>query len=44
VSQKGVRATRARLAELLDRTGLAYFRPARELDRIAACGVDRGLI
>jgi 3-hydroxyacyl-CoA dehydrogenase/enoyl-CoA hydratase/3-hydroxybutyryl-CoA epimerase len=44
VSQHGVRATRERLAELADAHGLPFFEPAREFDRLLACGVDRGLV
>ena len=44
VSQEGVRATRERLQEIYDRYGLPFFRPAKEFERLIACGVDRGLI
>lgn len=44
VSLKGVRATRARLDEIHDTYHIPFFRPARELTRIAACGLDRALI
>ncbi|MGM0382123.1 MAG: 3-hydroxyacyl-CoA dehydrogenase NAD-binding domain-containing protein [Thermodesulfobacteriota bacterium] len=44
VSQKGVRATRTRLQALYDKYGLSFFKPAKEFERLIACGVDRGLI
>jgi 3-hydroxyacyl-CoA dehydrogenase/enoyl-CoA hydratase/3-hydroxybutyryl-CoA epimerase len=43
-SLRGLREVRDRLAALHARHGLACFRPAREFDRLLACGVDRGLI
>ncbi|QCQ23028.1 3-hydroxyacyl-CoA dehydrogenase NAD-binding domain-containing protein [Desulfoglaeba alkanexedens] len=44
VSLKGVSATRKRLQQLHDQYGLAFLTPAAEFSRLAACGVDRGLI
>ena len=43
-SLRGLRAVRDRLRALHERYGLGMFRPAREFDRLIACGVDRGLI
>lgn len=43
-SLRGLREVRDRLRELHARHGLACFRPAREFDRLIACGVDRGLV
>jgi 3-hydroxyacyl-CoA dehydrogenase/enoyl-CoA hydratase/3-hydroxybutyryl-CoA epimerase len=44
VSQKGVKFTVGRLQEFHDRYGLEFFRPAREFERLIACGVDNGLV
>ncbi|MBN1771118.1 MAG: enoyl-CoA hydratase/isomerase family protein [Deltaproteobacteria bacterium] len=43
-SLRGLRVVRDRLNALHERHGLACFRPAREFDRLLACGVDRGLV
>lgn len=43
-SLRGLRVVRDRLRALHERHGLACFRPAREFDRLIACGVDRGLV
>jgi len=43
-SLRGLRVVRDRLRALHERHGLAVFRPAREFDRLIACGVDRGLV
>jgi hypothetical protein len=44
VSQKGVGWTRQRLQEIHKTTGLPFFKPAKELDRLLACGVDGNLV
>jgi 3-hydroxyacyl-CoA dehydrogenase/enoyl-CoA hydratase/3-hydroxybutyryl-CoA epimerase len=44
VSQKGIGWTRQRLQELYKTTGLPFFKPAKEFDRLLACGVDRNLL
>jgi 3-hydroxyacyl-CoA dehydrogenase/enoyl-CoA hydratase/3-hydroxybutyryl-CoA epimerase len=44
VSQKGVRATKARLQGIYETYGFPFYKPAGEFDRLIACGVDRGLI
>lgn len=44
VSIKGVKATLSRLQELYDKYNLPSFRPARELEKLIACGVDKGLV
>jgi 3-hydroxyacyl-CoA dehydrogenase/enoyl-CoA hydratase/3-hydroxybutyryl-CoA epimerase len=44
VSQKGVRAIQGRLHALYDKYGIPFFKPAKEFERLIACGVDRGLI
>ncbi|MBI5486964.1 MAG: enoyl-CoA hydratase/isomerase family protein [Deltaproteobacteria bacterium] len=43
-SQRGLRVVRDRLRVLHDKYGLACFRPAREFDRLIACGADRALV
>jgi 3-hydroxyacyl-CoA dehydrogenase/enoyl-CoA hydratase/3-hydroxybutyryl-CoA epimerase len=43
-SLRGLRVVRDRLTGLHARHGLACFKPAREFDRLLACGVDRGLV
>ncbi|NMC69596.1 MAG: hypothetical protein GYA57_05945 [Myxococcales bacterium] len=43
-SLRGLRVVRDRLRALHERHGMACFRPAREFDRLIACGVDRGLV
>jgi 3-hydroxyacyl-CoA dehydrogenase/enoyl-CoA hydratase/3-hydroxybutyryl-CoA epimerase len=42
-SLRGLRAVRERLNALHAKYGLACFRPAREFDRLIACGVDGSL-
>jgi 3-hydroxyacyl-CoA dehydrogenase/enoyl-CoA hydratase/3-hydroxybutyryl-CoA epimerase len=44
VSQKGVRAIQRRIQAIYDKYGLSFFKPAKEFERLIACGVDRGLI
>jgi len=44
VSLKGVNATRGRLQALYDKYGFPFYKPAKEFERLNACGVDRGLI
>ena len=44
VSQKGVRWTRQRLQQIHETTGIAFFKPAEEFNRLLACGVDRNLV
>jgi 3-hydroxyacyl-CoA dehydrogenase/enoyl-CoA hydratase/3-hydroxybutyryl-CoA epimerase len=44
VSQKGVRAIQERMQAIFDKYGLSFFKPAKEFERLVACGVDRGLI
>jgi len=43
VSHKGIKATRERLQTLYEKYGFPFYRPAKEFDRLIACGVDRGL-
>ena len=44
VSQKGVRTIQGRIQAIYDKYGLPFFKPAREFERLIACGVDRALI
>jgi 3-hydroxyacyl-CoA dehydrogenase/enoyl-CoA hydratase/3-hydroxybutyryl-CoA epimerase len=44
VSQKGVKATLDALQRIYDKYGIAFFKPAKEFERLVACGVDSGLI
>ena len=44
VSQKGVRNTLDALQRIHVKYGLAFFKPAKEFDRLIACGVDSGLV
>jgi len=44
VSQKGVRTTQGRIQAIYEKYGLSFFKPAKEFERLIACGVDRGLI
>lgn len=44
VSRKKVARTRQRLQEIYEATGLPFFKPAEEFDRLRACGVDRNLL
>ncbi|KPJ75359.1 MAG: hypothetical protein AMJ54_15210 [Deltaproteobacteria bacterium SG8_13] len=44
VSQLGVNRTRQRLLEVHQATGLPFFKPAREFDRLVACGGDGNLV
>jgi 3-hydroxyacyl-CoA dehydrogenase / enoyl-CoA hydratase / 3-hydroxybutyryl-CoA epimerase len=43
-SLRGLRTVRDRLKVLHARHGMACFVPAREFDRLIACGVERGLV
>jgi 3-hydroxyacyl-CoA dehydrogenase/enoyl-CoA hydratase/3-hydroxybutyryl-CoA epimerase len=44
VSQQGVGCIRQRLQAIYETTGLSFFKPAAEFDRLLACGVDRNLV
>jgi len=44
VSQKGVSTVYEQLKEIYSKYGLPFFNPAKEFERLIACGVDRGLI
>ena len=44
VSQKGVKATLGRIQAIYEKYNLAFFKPAREFEKLIACGVDRGLL
>ena len=44
VSQKGVRAIQRKIQAIYGKYGLSFFKPAKEFERLIACGVDRGLI
>lgn len=44
VSCKGVRATLDALQRIYAKYSLAFFKPAREFERLIACGVDTNLV
>jgi len=44
VSQKGVKAVHRKIQAIYHKYGLSFFKPAKEFERLIACGVDRGLI
>ena len=44
VSQKGVKTTLERIQAIYEKYNLAFFKPAREFEKLIACGVDRGLL
>ena len=44
VSRQGVGRTRQRLQKIYETYHLPFFKPAKEFDRLLACGVDRNLV
>ncbi|BBO68046.1 fatty oxidation complex subunit alpha [Desulfosarcina alkanivorans] len=44
VSNIGVKATLSRLQALYEKYTIPFFKPADEFERLAACGVDKGLV
>jgi len=39
-----VKATLGRIQAIYEKYNLAFFKPAREFEKLIACGVDRGLL